>query len=144
MIGFFPTPYPDELLYSVCARYGEAVGYPSRTSVVAELFGSESAALVDLPMRLNHLLRQLPQDNYSLAFIVGEHTLFRFYAPFSFCQRIPLLLEGMGSSTSSSPRIRLGVTTRGSSSHQRSDFALNAPPTIERHMEKPTGTEYIN
>jgi hypothetical protein len=29
MIGCFPDPYPDELLYSVCARFHERVQYPN-------------------------------------------------------------------------------------------------------------------
>ena len=41
MIGFFPDPYPDELLYSVLARFQSRVQYPSRESLVRELFGTK-------------------------------------------------------------------------------------------------------
>ncbi len=30
-IGYFPAPHPDELLYSVCARYGTWSGRPGWT-----------------------------------------------------------------------------------------------------------------
>jgi len=30
MIGFFPDPFTDELLYSVCARYSDYMRYPSK------------------------------------------------------------------------------------------------------------------
>jgi hypothetical protein len=30
MIAHFPKPYPDELLYSVLARFQDRLGYPSR------------------------------------------------------------------------------------------------------------------
>lgn len=113
MIGFFPTPYPDELLYSVCARYGETVGYQNRATVVEELFGSESAALIDLPLRLNHLLGVLPKHHYRLDQLVAEYTLFPFYAPFSLPHRIPLLVEAMGGAAGTSPRIRVGVANSG-------------------------------
>lgn len=112
-IGFLPTPYPDELLYSICARYGETVGYESRTRVVKELFGSESAALVDLPVRLNHLLGKLPNQSFNLDLVVAKYTLFRFYAPFSFCNRVPLLVQSMGSAAGRSLRIRVGVANSG-------------------------------
>jgi hypothetical protein len=112
-IGFFPTPYPDELLYSTCARYAEKVGYPNRVGVVRELFGTESAAIVDLPKRLSHLLGALPPHDYSVDTILAENTTFRFFAHFSPLERLPLLRAVMSGSDSSSPRIRIGVTKWG-------------------------------
>jgi len=112
-IGFFPTPYPDELLYSVCARYAERVGYPSRVRVVRELFGTESAAIVDLPKRLNHFLGELPPHDYSFETILAENTVFRFFAHFLPLERLPLLHAVMAGSDGSSPRIHIGVTKWG-------------------------------
>lgn len=61
MIGCFPDPYPEELLYSVCARYSERVKYPNKNGILSELFGrKDTIAVVDLPNGLNHLISQLP------------------------------------------------------------------------------------
>lgn len=30
MIGLFPQPYDDELLYSVCGRYYDRMQYPNK------------------------------------------------------------------------------------------------------------------
>ncbi len=51
MIGSFPVGHPDELLYSICARYGDRMSYPERTSISQELFGApQLAAISDLPL----------------------------------------------------------------------------------------------
>ena len=56
MIGHFPAPLPDELLYSVCARYSERVKYRNKEAVMAELFGRRGAAAsIDLPSHLAFL-----------------------------------------------------------------------------------------
>jgi hypothetical protein len=61
MTACFPDPYPDELLYSLCARYSNRARYPRRKVVVAELFGTSFALpAVDLPTRLDALVAALP------------------------------------------------------------------------------------
>ena len=67
MITVFPDPYPDELLYSVCARYGDRMCYPSRMSLTAELFGNPNVvATLDLPSHLNRLVSVLPYGDQQL------------------------------------------------------------------------------
>lgn len=84
MISCFPDPYPDELLYSLCARYAERVRFPSEKAVIHELFGEEAAvAIVDLPSNLGRLVSSLPKDQlYTIESLVNKHTLFPFFAPF--------------------------------------------------------------
>ena len=67
MIGFFPDPYPDELLYSACARYATITSYLNKQSVVSELFGKQGlSAIVDFPTRLEYFVSNLPYGhNYS-------------------------------------------------------------------------------
>ncbi|MBN1137926.1 MAG: hypothetical protein JXM73_15155 [Anaerolineae bacterium] len=61
MIGYFPEPYPDELFYSLCARFGARMRYPHKSAVMRELFGTEAAiAVVDLPSRLGFFTEALP------------------------------------------------------------------------------------
>ncbi len=46
MIGFFPDPYPDELLYSAFARFGDRSNYRNVATVAKELFGSSTGVAV--------------------------------------------------------------------------------------------------
>ncbi|MBD1847743.1 TniQ family protein [Cyanobacteria bacterium FACHB-63] len=84
MIGCFPDPYPDELLYSVCARFQDRVQYPNRKNTMRELFGNEAAiATVGLPSNLNNLISMLPPGSpYTVERLINNHTLYPFYAPF--------------------------------------------------------------
>lgn len=84
MIGLFPEPYDDELLYSVCGRYYDRMQYPNKAAVARELLGSVQAkAVIDLPWHLDRLIAVLPPGNhYSLKRLIEEHTLFPLYSPF--------------------------------------------------------------
>ncbi|MDJ0691618.1 MAG: TniQ family protein [Xenococcaceae cyanobacterium MO_188.B32] len=84
MLGFFPTLYPSELLYSAIARYQIRNGNLSPKSNIEELFNSRNiTATADLPCGLDNLVENLPP--YSLVTadsLIQRHTLYRFYAPF--------------------------------------------------------------
>ncbi|MBW4485319.1 MAG: TnsD family transposase [Tildeniella torsiva UHER 1998/13D] len=84
MISCFPDPYPDELLYSLCARYAERVRFSDKKSIIQELFGDGAAiAVVDLPGSLGHLSDSLPYSNaYTVESLIQKHTLFPFFSPF--------------------------------------------------------------
>lgn len=83
MLGFFPTPYPDELLYSVCARYARRVKYPNREAAIVDLFGKRGlSAVLDFPTRIERLLSVIPHHSYTSDDIIDNHTLLPFYAPF--------------------------------------------------------------
>lgn len=95
MIGFFPKAYPDELLYSLCARYSDRVRYSRDGVVNLELFGSYFVwGNVGLPSRLNHLVSALPpKQPYSVEDFIYNNSLFPFYAPFYPAERINRLLK---------------------------------------------------
>jgi hypothetical protein len=97
MIGFFPDLYPDELLYSVCARFCNWTQYPDKKSVVRELFGTPNAlAVIDLPTHLGSFMAALPPGNrYSAERLIDDHTLLPFYSPFHPTERIERLREDM-------------------------------------------------
>jgi hypothetical protein len=84
MIACFPDPHPDELLFSVCARFDSRMIYPSKVTAVQRMFGSNSASVsVDLPNRLDHLVGALLTPHYYTADgFIDDNTLFPFYAPF--------------------------------------------------------------
>lgn len=97
MIGFFPDPYPDELLYSACARYSERVKYRNKQSHLSELLGKRGlSAVVDFPSRLNYFISILPPGNhYSVEGIINENTLLPFYEPFLPSDRAELVRKEM-------------------------------------------------
>lgn len=83
MICVFPDPHPDELLYSVCARYSELMGYPNQSTATEDFFGKGASAIVDLPGRIDYLIRSLPPGHlYTADELIDKNTLFPFYAPF--------------------------------------------------------------
>lgn len=100
MLLFFPTPYPDELLYSIAARYHRRSCNGSVKATVKDLFGSVSAcAVIDLPNRLEYLSRQLPIGTSNSADkVIYEHTLLPFYRPFLPRDRLSKIISWMRSS----------------------------------------------
>ncbi|MFL5628670.1 MAG: TnsD family transposase [Ktedonobacteraceae bacterium] len=100
MIGCWPDPWPGELFYSICARFSERVRYPSRRSIITELFGTENAiACVGLPSHLSYFIAQLPpSSNLDAERIIDEHTLLPFFAPFLPPERHIRLRQDMCSS----------------------------------------------
>lgn len=89
-IGHFPTPYPDELVYSICARYSRRVAYPDAKSVLQELFGSATAtAVIDLPNRLRKPATGLPAGtSLTTDRLIAWHTFLPFYSAFMQPERV--------------------------------------------------------
>jgi hypothetical protein len=84
MIAFFPDPYPEELLYSVIARYQERVMVIDRKAALLDLFGTLNAlAVIALPSHLGALVANLPPGNpYTPEILIKQNTLLPYFAPF--------------------------------------------------------------
>lgn len=84
MMPFFPTPYPDELLYSVLARYHLRSGNISFKATMEDAFGTKNAtAVMELPSNLNALISNMPLNTeYTADYLINNHTLFTFYTAF--------------------------------------------------------------
>lgn len=96
MIGFFPDPYPDELFYSICARYSRRVGYQSQTYTTYDLFGARILVAIALPSNLNHLSSVLPPGHrYTVDQLIDEHTMLPFHAHFLPPERVVKVRESM-------------------------------------------------
>ena len=97
MIACFPDPYPDELLYSLCARYTDRMQYPSGAALVWDLVGKNRFInSIELPIDLDSLLVQLPIEyNYTIETLINSHTLFPLYAPFLLSERVQLVRTSM-------------------------------------------------
>src|ERR1700686_5004771 len=113
MLEDFPDPYPDELLYSVWARFSDRVRHPNRGDVLRELFGSESdQALVDWSCSLGYLIGQLPEGHcYTVDTLINDHTLFPLYAPFLPPERRDRLRQQMIAGNGTALSSRLGMLT---------------------------------
>lgn len=97
MSALFPTPLPDELLYSVLARYQDRVRFPSQRTVLNTTFGrSTITAVVELPGRIGALLDRLaPGHPYRVADLVRHHTTLPYYARFVAADRVEDALRRM-------------------------------------------------
>jgi hypothetical protein len=97
MTSFFPAAYPDELLYSILARYHVRSGNISPKATLRELFGSTTiTATVDLPSHLNALIQNLPPlTKHTVDSLIRKHTLYPFYAPFLFPDKAELVRRSM-------------------------------------------------
>ncbi|MBN1137233.1 MAG: TnsD family transposase [Anaerolineae bacterium] len=112
MIGYFPEPYPDELFYSLCARFGDRMKYANKLTVARDLFGKSTAtAVVDLPRYLGRFVDALPPGHAckSVDRLINDHTLLPFYAPFQPLGRLTRIREDMIGDEGASPYMRTGL-----------------------------------
>ncbi|HKQ09488.1 MAG TPA: TnsD family Tn7-like transposition protein [Blastocatellia bacterium] len=84
MIATFPDLYPDELLYSACARYYARAQFPDKRAVLNELFGGHSAAaVIDLPSHIDSLVQGLPPNHrWTANRLIDGHTFFPLFSAF--------------------------------------------------------------
>lgn len=111
MLSHFPHPYPDELLYSVFARYQARMQYPSGRAVVTELFDTGNViAVVDLPSQIDRLLGNLPPGHrYTADWLIERCTTLPFYAPFLLPERLRQIQRDMRGSGGPGIQMRVGL-----------------------------------
>lgn len=81
MLSHLPLPYPDELLYSVIARYLKHIGTKLTDPTIIHLFGYATYTRVDLPVSLDAVSeRTWPIWHMSGEQIVKDLTLFPYYS----------------------------------------------------------------
>ena len=83
MIGFVPEPYPDELLYSLFARYYVRSGYNKYVFAAEELFANRAVrpSFEFFPALKKGVIEQLTKE-ITLEEIVYKHTMFPYYCRF--------------------------------------------------------------
>jgi hypothetical protein len=84
MLTWLPDPQPDELLYSLIARYSDIMAYPNTRHVLLDWYGKASIrAIVDLPSHLDQIVSQTQfLADWSAFRLLEQNTLFPFYAAF--------------------------------------------------------------
>ncbi|MEG8243118.1 TniQ family protein [Acinetobacter baumannii] len=80
----FPTPLPDELIYSTIARAGLHHGIQSPKQLLDEVYQDRKVvATIDLPSHLNAIVHLLERTGcFTLIDLIYKHTMFGLYAPF--------------------------------------------------------------
>jgi len=97
MILQFPTPYPDELLYSVIARYHIRAGNLFWKHTLDDLFGKRTTcATVFLPSGIRSLVQRLPQNTtLTEQELIEKHTMYPFYTVFLPTEKAQSIYEAM-------------------------------------------------
>lgn len=83
MIAYFPTAYPDELLYSQLARYYTKSGYMAYTFAAEELFASKTVRPdMDFINTYTPGALQAITRDISMGEVIEKHTMFPCYGRF--------------------------------------------------------------
>lgn len=124
VIGYFPSAYPDELLYSVCARFNERMGLLPDSQVMLTLFGTQNIkAVIDVPSHLGNLVARLPHGHHcSVDRLIQNHTLFPIYAPFLTAKRVQTIWEGMCGHRKQGVNFLLGISQSQITTHEQLIF----------------------
>lgn len=110
MLGF-PTPYPDELIYSTIARAGVHDGDTSPKQLLDKVYNDRGViATVDMPSHVGKLANQYSDSLglHSLA-LISLHTLWPIYAPFLPRERNNKLRVWMNGSSQGAAHLASGI-----------------------------------
>lgn len=131
-IGHFPTPHPEELFYSACARFQDRVQYRDKRFIGQELFGENVVAVADLPARLGQFAASLPHGHdLTVDRIIEEHTLFPLFRPFLPPLRAKSVRDGMAGDNALS--VKLGSGSAGKRIHM-ADWLRFCPSCVEEDV----------
>ncbi|MEH1800495.1 MAG: TniQ family protein [Nostoc sp.] len=137
MLSFFPTLYPDELLYSTLARYHIRSGNKSFKQTDLELFGysSQQVCKVTLTNNLNYLVKNFPlRSQQTVDNLLQNHTLYPFYATFLMPQEAWLLKDSMSKKLSGSI-LEIAKVATGSSGESK-NFLKFCPGCLEKDTQQ--------
>lgn len=117
---FFPTPYPDEVLYSTLARYSMRSGNIRDIHNFEDLFGTRNCvAVMELPAKLDALIENMPVNTkYTAEYLIYNHTLFPFYVAFIPKERAEKIIDTMRNGEGAVSYIRTGLVSSSISLNQ--------------------------
>jgi hypothetical protein len=95
-LSFFPTPYPDEILYSVLSRYHFRCGNPSARQTNISLWGNIYGKRLYLPDGIENIAARIPRStNLTTERFIKENTIFPVLKPFLTQEKRDELLNAM-------------------------------------------------
>lgn len=110
----FPTPLPDEILYSVFARYHACSGNESIQRTLKDLFlNSNVAAMTAYTGQLYTLHTQIPGKAIPISYLIENHTLVPYYRPFIPENRYNQILHKLVHENCQSIYMRMGLPPSG-------------------------------
>lgn len=99
-LTLFPTPYPDETLYSVICRYDFRKSRRSFRGTSEEMFGKRIALNTNIPQCVGRLAKHLPQNSgLTSEYLINSTTSFPYFVPFLTTTRKDTFMEYMQSDT---------------------------------------------
>lgn len=115
MLIFFPTPYPDELLYSICARYHVRSGNISYKRTLDDIFENRSlTASVFLPSGIGSLVKSINNaGTFNEQKVIYKHTMFLFFTAFLSEEKSQQIYQSMCSDDGKSIYVRAGINASG-------------------------------
>lgn len=129
-----PIPYPDELLYSVIARYHLRTNNESPKWTFREIYGTENVIpTIDLPSHLEAVARRSELQGMSADDWIDRHTFFPYYAPFLPKERANRLRTLMKSSDGSGIHALVGITA---STIDRTNRLRFCPSCYEQDIQR--------
>ena len=82
-LSFFPTPHPDEILYSVLCRYHIRCGVPSAPQTNLALWGNRYGKKLFLPDAIENMAGQIPcEANLTAEYFAERTTILPLLKPF--------------------------------------------------------------
>ncbi|MFC5732563.1 TnsD family Tn7-like transposition protein [Cytobacillus gottheilii] len=108
---FFPTPYPDELLFSLCSRYYVRSGNISYKGTLDDLYSNRSlTASISLPSGISSLIKNMPPfSKMNEEQVIHQHTLFLFNSAFLPFERAKTIHTEMCSNDGKGVYVRSGL-----------------------------------
>ena len=138
MLPYFPAVYPDELLYSVLARYHRHIGLPCPMQTMQSLFGKKNAiASIDLQGYLADLaIRIPPERGLTVNRIIESLTLFPYVTAFEPPTMQTQVKQSMVLGNVENLHVRLGLTTSRVGRIQKLRFCLQCSKTMIANYEE--------
>lgn len=134
MLAYFPVPYPDELLYSVIARYAVHTGLAhNQKAVLRDVYGKTSAvAIPDIPSHLNAIVENVQNVWQTTAIqLIQQNTLAPLYYPFLPTEKVKQVTASMVSTNGGGIHTRCGIAA---SSVKQTEFFRYCPACVEEQM----------
>jgi hypothetical protein len=104
-------PYPDELLYSVIARYHIRSGNLSPKSTIEELFSSRTASsIADMPCNIDILIKKVPVFmKLKAEQLIQENTLYPYYMVFQTNDKCSEIMQAMRGAYGGDIHTKVGI-----------------------------------
>ena len=137
---WFPSPYPDELFYSVLCRYYLSSGIKEHYLVKKQLFGTKAGvkmATLYPNAAVHAVLSQLPEGVFDGRDMILHHTPFLYYARMHPQQEREVLLDDLLQGRSKTPTHLWRTFPKG-------DYALRYCPLCIQEDTKIYGEAYYH